>query len=828
MLKERDTCTYVYELVSSTKKPLQNPYKGPFKVLERKGKDTKNVTFAGLKVRWRNEEGEPCHGEFDFLAFFGRQRQIVYIECKTKLTGKVAAKVREQSQRCFEFLQANLSVTSDWTFVPVTCYFSKDQSLRLCDECSQFVCHPTNLGLMLASIKANEVESCEDLSEYETLVREFNFRATSNVHLKPWGRKSTRHHDPHRVSLYIGHQIQSDTAEKVIFWNSHQLKALLSNPKVLVIENATYGGGKTEVLKAKAMEVAERHPEDEVLFIVCQRRSSSDLETLLTMRLREDFAQLKKLTNVKVIKMDDDEDIASQIPETPSSRTHLFIDEVYEGERILEWMENHNLLHPEIRNREDTPYLWVVDMNDWSKRLPEDMIERGLGVNMRNGEEVQRMAKAFAENDFHVSRDKWTNDYVTKCIQRVNAHMKVTGGFALILVSPEDARKENALVKKLKAELNALVYLEDPEDLNDDKERIETFVRDSGSGNPPQEGQSSILITTLHLAKGFECSTVFAETSSSSEPSKLHRGVLHHTSLNPDLSSIPWELRNVLFPKDPFLSQDESINQLLFPRIEENTLNDPHERNPSIIPMVEYFATILKMPLGLDKEDGEEEEDEQFAQFYDMDKYHDGLKHLLDPEQTHWFFLDPSWYPDSCLGAKIVLKDGTSFFSIPFYWDQFHDILYDPEPEHEHEHDWDFGRGIGPQSTNLRHISVIKASRKHVQFVIVEIIRQNGQIDDLRFDFARIERIRHRMLKEFRSQKRLPDNLDLTPEDWKAFYLEQVKALQEKPKGAAEFLTFLNLDEPAGNIFEIRDDDELDGLSQDDTRFLQIVSQGIH
>eukprot|EP00095_Tigriopus_kingsejongensis_P002075 snap_masked-scaffold685_size112133-processed-gene-0.8 protein:Tk02075 transcript:snap_masked-scaffold685_size112133-processed-gene-0.8-mRNA-1 annotation:"fungal specific transcription factor" len=160
-------------------------------------RDTKNVTFAGLKVSWRNEEGEPCNGEFDFLAFFGRQRQIVQIACKTKLTGKVAAKVREQARKCFEFLQANLSVTPDWTFVPVTCYSSKDQSLSLCDECRQFVCDPAHLGSTLASIKAKEVESCEDLSEYETLVREFNFRATSNVHLKQWGKKSTHHHDPH-------------------------------------------------------------------------------------------------------------------------------------------------------------------------------------------------------------------------------------------------------------------------------------------------------------------------------------------------------------------------------------------------------------------------------------------------------------------------------------------------------------------------------------------------------------------------------------------------------------------------------------------------------
>eukprot|EP00095_Tigriopus_kingsejongensis_P005513 maker-scaffold1409_size42848-snap-gene-0.6 protein:Tk05513 transcript:maker-scaffold1409_size42848-snap-gene-0.6-mRNA-1 annotation:"uncharacterized transposase-like protein" len=797
--------------------------------------------------------------------------------------------------------KVDLSVTSDWTFIPVTCYSSKEQSLSLCDECSRFVCQPADLGSTLAFIKAKKVGSCEDLSEYETLVREFNFRATSNVHLKPWGEKSTHHHDPHRVSLYIGHQIQSDTAEKVIFWNSHQLKALLSNPKVMVIANTTFGGGKTEVLKAKAMEVAERHPEDEVIFIVYYRWVYSNLETLLTMRLREDFAQLQKLKNVRVMQMDDDEDIASQIPETPSSRTHLFIDEVKEGIEIRKWMENHNLLDPEIRNREDTPYLWVVAMNDWSQRLelPEDMIERGLGVNMRYGEEVQRMAKAFYRNSCHVSRE-WSNDYLTKCIQHVNAHMKVAGGFALILLQdlnddkkrietfvrdsgsgnppqkgqssilvttldlaegfecntvfveastlgepsvlhrgvlhlislnpdlrsiPWEVRKvlfpkdpflsqderinqllfpkigdknawmpfgldgeaqtahfydivdqveedhpgwrdrldpeqthwflidpmrswnpHDALVKKLKAELNALVYLEHP------KERIETFVRDSGSGNPPQEGQSSILVTTLDLAEGFECNTVFAETSSSREPSMLLRGVLHHISLNPDLSSIPWEVRKVLFPKDPFLSQDESINQLLFPRIGDKK---------------------TWMPLGLDGE-------AQTAHFYDLvdkvEEDHPSWRDRLAPEQTHWFFIDPSCYPDSCLGAKIVLQDGTSFFVIPFYW-----------------YDSDNGRGIVPKSTNSRHKCAIEASNYHLPFVIVEIIRLNGQIDDLRFDLARIERIRHRMLKEFRSQKRLPDNLDLTPQDWKGFYLEQVKALQEKPKDAADFLSFVNL-----------------------------------
>ena len=279
----------------------------------KKATDKETVVYHGPEIR-KPGESRALYQESDFVIINKNTKSIYDIESKSTLTGIVAKRAIEQTQKLKQILEeffAEGFSTKDWIFVGMIYTNTMNTQTPPCAECSKFIINgPTEVANKLDNIEAH-LQALRPRSfvpshpQYVFLVQSLAFvvlshpistycTIASDVHNKVVGRQA---------SLLAKGKAKAKAGQgdfqSIIFWTMQQAEIILTE-RQFVFFISPWSTGKTLLMREKAVMWATQNPTEKLVFVVV-RYDSAKLTSLLEVELKDFFHQQHNLQNVEVL-----------------------------------------------------------------------------------------------------------------------------------------------------------------------------------------------------------------------------------------------------------------------------------------------------------------------------------------------------------------------------------------------------------------------------------------------------------------------------------------------------------------------------------------------
>ena len=267
--------------------------------------------------------------EIDFLILNYTHHYLMNLEVKNTLTNDIGQdglspiqSAQEQLQGCKQYLEEwfGADLSPNWRFIGAVFCLSQDERVNFCDNCQDFIIIgpdqlPAKMDLMVENLRNAHPFFQKFPEEFKMLVT-YTLYCTSVVELPLRGNYPTLVHKAIQ---------QSGSVENIKVWcfPTPQQRMVLNNPKVVFA--APWGSGKTLLMTAKAIELANQG--EKVLFLIFNSgKKTSSCESLLKFDLEEKFEGYENITVRPILYFDGRDNHLMDITE---GFNHLMVDEFF-------------------------------------------------------------------------------------------------------------------------------------------------------------------------------------------------------------------------------------------------------------------------------------------------------------------------------------------------------------------------------------------------------------------------------------------------------------------------------------------------------------------